>query len=81
MQKKTGILLVNLGTPDSPANSDVFKYLNEFLTDGRVIDYPWFVRQLLVRGIIVPVFFCIFYRIEYSVLSIASKIDSLFVTL
>lgn len=54
MIKKTGILLVNLGTPDSPSNSDVFKYLNEFLTDGRVIDYPWLARQLLVRGIIVP---------------------------
>lgn len=54
MQKKTGILLVNLGTPDSPDNGDVFKYLIEFLTDGRVIDYPWLARQLLVRGIIVP---------------------------
>lgn len=54
MIKKTGILLVNLGTPDSPSNGDVFKYLNEFLTDGRVIDYPWLSRQLLVRGIIVP---------------------------
>ncbi len=54
MQKKTGVLLVNLGTPDSASNSDVFKYLNEFLTDGRVIDYPWLPRQILVRGIIVP---------------------------
>ena len=54
MIKKTGILLVNLGTPDSPSDGDVFKYLNEFLTDGRVIDYPWLLRQLLVRGIIVP---------------------------
>jgi ferrochelatase len=49
-----GILLVNLGTPDSPAFSDVKKYLIEFLTDGRVIDIPWFWRQLLVRGRIVP---------------------------
>ncbi|MBK6275769.1 MAG: ferrochelatase [Saprospirales bacterium] len=45
MIKKTGILLVNLGTPDSASNSDVFKYLNEFLTDGRVIDYPWLLRH------------------------------------
>lgn len=51
---QTGILLVNLGTPDSPAPKDVFKYLNEFLTDERVIDIPWLPRQLLVRGIIVP---------------------------
>lgn len=49
-----GILLVNLGTPDSPAKRDVFKYLIEFLTDGRVIDISWLKRQLLVRGIIVP---------------------------
>ncbi|MDB5226472.1 MAG: ferrochelatase [Bacteroidota bacterium] len=54
MKKKTGILLVNLGTPDSPSDADVFKYLNEFLTDGRVIDYPWLARQVLVRGVIVP---------------------------
>ena len=50
----TGILLVNLGTPDSPKTSDVRKYLVEFLTDGRVIDIPALPRQLLVRGIIGP---------------------------
>lgn len=51
---RTGVLLINLGTPKSPQNGDVFTYLNEFLTDGRVIDLPWLKRQLLVRGIIVP---------------------------
>ncbi len=51
---RKGVLLVNLGTPDSPAPKDVYKYLIEFLTDARVIDYPWLKRQLLVRGIIVP---------------------------
>lgn len=54
MNEKIGILLVNLGTPDSPKPRDVFRYLNEFLTDGRVIDIPWLWRQLLVRGVIVP---------------------------
>lgn len=49
-----GILLINLGTPDSPKPWDVFRYLNEFLTDERVIDFSWFKRQLLVRGLIVP---------------------------
>lgn len=49
---KKGILLINLGTPDSTKTSDVRTYLNEFLTDGRVIDIPWLPRQLLVRGII-----------------------------
>lgn len=49
-----GLLLVNLGTPDSPRVWDVWRYLNEFLTDKRVVDIPWLKRQLLVRGGIVP---------------------------
>ncbi|GAB3543814.1 ferrochelatase [Spirosoma fluminis] len=51
---KTGVLLVNLGTPDSPAVPDVRKYLREFLMDGRVIDIPFIPRFLLVNGIIAP---------------------------
>ncbi|MEI8365196.1 MAG: ferrochelatase [Parachlamydiaceae bacterium] len=54
MENKTGVLLVNLGTPDSPAPRDVYRYLIEFLSDKRVIDMPWLSRQLLVRGVIVP---------------------------
>jgi ferrochelatase len=50
---KRGIILMNLGSPDSTAVSDLKKYLNEFLTDKRVID-SWFVRNLLVRQVIVP---------------------------
>lgn len=49
-----GLLLVNLGTPHSPEPKHVYRYLNEFLTDGRVIDEPWLKRQILVRGLIVP---------------------------
>ena len=52
--KKKGVLLVNLGTPDSTAVSDVRKYLREFLMDKRVIDIPAFPRFLLVNGIIAP---------------------------
>jgi len=52
--QKTGILLLNLGTPDSPSISDVRKYLREFLCDPRVIDVPWLQRQLLVKLIIAP---------------------------
>lgn len=52
-QMKTGVLLVNLGTPDSPQGGDVYKYLDEFLMDPRVMDIPWLWRQLLVRGNIV----------------------------
>jgi ferrochelatase len=51
---KKGILLVNLGTPDSPATPDVRKYLDQFLMDERVIDIPKLNRTLLVKGIIVP---------------------------
>src|SRR6476620_4673952 len=51
---KKGILLVNLGTPDSPSTADVRKYLDEFLMDERVIDINAVGRTLLVKGIIVP---------------------------
>lgn len=51
---KTGVLLVNLGTPNSAKPRDVFRYLNEFLTDARVVDIPFIPRHLLVRGLIVP---------------------------
>lgn len=52
--KSTGILLINLGTPDSPSKASVKKYLNEFLMDKRVIDLPYLIRLILVQGIIVP---------------------------
>lgn len=51
---KKGVLLVNLGTPDSPSTADVRKYLDEFLMDGRVIDVNPVWRAALVKGIIVP---------------------------
>ncbi len=49
---KKGVLLVNLGSPDSPEPKDVKKYLGEFLMDERVIDVPLWARTLLVKGII-----------------------------
>ena len=52
--KKTGVLLIQLGTPNSPSVKDVRIYLREFLNDPRVIDIPWLPRKLLVNGIIVP---------------------------
>ena len=51
---RTGVLLVNLGTPDSPSVPDVRKYLREFLMDGRVLDIPALPRFILVNGIIAP---------------------------
>jgi ferrochelatase len=52
--EKRGILLMNLGSPDSTEVKDVKKYLNQFLMDERVIDKPWILRAPLVQGIIVP---------------------------
>ena len=52
---KTGILLINLGTPDAPKPGAVGRYLREFLGDERVIDIPWLPRKLLVHGIIAPI--------------------------
>lgn len=45
---------MNLGSPDSTEVKDVKRYLDEFLMDERVIDKPWLLRALLVKGIIVP---------------------------
>ncbi|MGI4832855.1 MAG: ferrochelatase [Janthinobacterium lividum] len=52
--RRIGVLLVNLGTPDSPQTGDVRRYLNEFLTDARVIDMPAAVRYPLFQGLVVP---------------------------
>jgi ferrochelatase len=51
---KRGVLLVNLGTPDSHSVADVRTYLREFLMDPRVIDIPGPARFFLVHGIIAP---------------------------
>lgn len=49
---KKGVLLVNLGSPDSTEVKDVKRYLDQFLMDERVIDVPYLVRAFIVRGII-----------------------------
>jgi protoporphyrin/coproporphyrin ferrochelatase len=48
-----GVLLVNLGSPDSPSVPDVRRYLNEFLMDARVIDSPWLLRRFIVSMILI----------------------------
>ena len=48
-----GVLLVNLGSPDSTSVGDVRRYLNEFLMDGRVIDTPWLLRRFIVGLILI----------------------------
>lgn len=49
-----GVLLMNLGSPDSTDTKDVRRYLDEFLMDKKVIDVNYLFRLLLVKGIIVP---------------------------
>jgi len=51
---KKALLLVNLGTPDKPTYLSVFKYLRQFLMDGRVININPFLRFILVNFIICP---------------------------
>jgi ferrochelatase len=52
--KAHGVLLVNLGSPDSPAPTDVSRYLREFLMDKRVLDAPCPIRFAIVHFAILP---------------------------
>jgi ferrochelatase len=51
---KTGILLINLGSPEAPTAAVVRPYLREFLSDPRVIDIPAPLRWLLLNAVILP---------------------------
>lgn len=51
---RCGLLLLNLGTPDSPAVGDVRRYLREFLMDERVIDISRVRRAILLNLFILP---------------------------
>lgn len=51
----TGVLLVNLGTPDAPTAPALRRYLAEFLADNRVIEIPKFIWMLILHGIILRV--------------------------
>ena len=51
---KQGVLLINLGSPDSTSVPDVRKYLGEFLMDGRVLDAPYPIRWCVVNLAILP---------------------------
>ena len=50
---KQGVLLINLGSPESTRVPDVRRYLNEFLMDPRVIDVPWPLRRFIVGMILI----------------------------
>ena len=54
-ERKIGVLLVNLGTPDAPTTSAVRKYLSEFLSDPRIVEIPrliwWLILNLIILNI------------------------------
>lgn len=52
--KKRGLILVNLGSPDSFEVKDVRTYLRQFLMDERVIDAPYLIRKMIVEGFVLP---------------------------
>jgi protoporphyrin/coproporphyrin ferrochelatase len=52
IERKIGVLLVNLGTPDAPDVPSVKRYLKEFLSDRRVVELPPVLWQILLRGIV-----------------------------
>jgi ferrochelatase len=54
MKERSGLLLINLGTPDAPRPPEVRRYLREFLSDPRVLDMPAFLRFLLLELVILP---------------------------
>ena len=54
-QAKTGILLANLGTPEAPTSDAVKRYLRQFLSDTRVVDFPRLLWWPLLRGVILPI--------------------------
>jgi len=53
--KKTGVLLTNLGTPDAPTASALRPYLREFLSDPRVVEIPRLVWLIILHGIILRI--------------------------
>ena len=54
VMSKQGVILLNLGSPDSTEVSDVRTYLREFLMDGRVLDAPFAIRWFVVNCLILP---------------------------
>ena len=56
-QNKIGVLITNLGTPDQPTKKSLRKYLKEFLSDSRVVDYNRILWYFILYGIILNIRF------------------------
>jgi ferrochelatase len=54
MSATTGVLVVNLGTPDAPTPQAVRRFLAEFLSDPRVVDLPRLPWQVVLRAFVLP---------------------------
>ena len=52
---KTGVLLINLGSPDAPTTSALRRYLREFLSDPRVVNIPRFIWWLILNFLVLPI--------------------------
>ena len=52
--EKIGVLLVNLGSPDTPDSASIRRFLREFLSDQRVIEMPRFIWQLILNFFVLP---------------------------
>lgn len=55
LAESTGVLLVNLGTPEAPTPSAVRRFLKQFLSDPRVVEYPRWLWWLILNGIILVI--------------------------
>lgn len=55
LAESTGVLLVNLGTPEAPTSSAVRRFLKQFLSDPRVVEYPRWLWWLILNGIILRI--------------------------
>ena len=53
--KNTGVILVNLGTPEKPTSSSVRKYLRQFLSDRRIVEIPRVIWLFILHGIILRI--------------------------
>lgn len=52
---RIGVLITNLGTPDAPTPKALRRYLRQFLSDPRVVEFPRFLWWLILNGVILTI--------------------------